>query len=112
MTIRRSKMKTPDEIKREAQELENELRSGGKNFFDVLVKAANLSREAERTEAEMRKPYYDICPDCGAHLDPGEHCDCEGRNRMVDSAEIMKKEASSGEDGNKGRQAHPGRALR
>ena len=105
-------MKTPDEIKREAQELENELRSGGKNFFDVLVKAANLSREAERTEAEMRKPYYDICPDCGAHLDPGEHCDCEGRNRMVDSAEIMKKEASSGEDGNKGRQAHPGRALR
>lgn len=21
--------------------------------------------------------YYDICPDCGAHLDPGEKCDCE-----------------------------------
>ena len=53
MTIRRSKMKTPDEIKREAQELENELRSGGKNFFDVLIKAANLSREAERTEADL-----------------------------------------------------------
>ena len=53
MTIRRSKMKTPDEIKREAQELENELRSGGKNFFDVLIKAAKLSREAERTEADL-----------------------------------------------------------
>ena len=53
MTIRRSKMKTPDEIKREAQELENELRSGGKNFFDVLIKAANLSREAERTAADL-----------------------------------------------------------
>ena len=45
-------MKTPDEIRREAQELENELRSGGKNFFDVLVKAANLS-EAERNEADL-----------------------------------------------------------
>lgn len=51
--IRRHKMKTPDEIRREAQELENELRSGGKNFFDVLIKAANLSREAERTEADL-----------------------------------------------------------
>jgi hypothetical protein len=21
---------------------------------------------------------YKTCPDCGAHLDPGEHCDCPG----------------------------------
>lgn len=21
--------------------------------------------------------YFTICPRCGAHLDPGEHCDCE-----------------------------------
>lgn len=21
-------------------------------------------------------PYYRTCPDCGAHLDPGERCDC------------------------------------
>ena len=20
---------------------------------------------------------YKTCPDCGSHLDPGEHCDCE-----------------------------------
>ena len=20
---------------------------------------------------------FDVCTDCGAHLDPGEHCDCE-----------------------------------
>lgn len=46
-------MKTPDEIRREAQELENELRSGGKNFFDVLIKAANLSHEAEKMEADL-----------------------------------------------------------
>lgn len=25
----------------------------------------------------MKKTYYDTCPYCGAHLDPGEHCDCE-----------------------------------
>lgn len=23
--------------------------------------------------------YYNICPDCGAHLDPGEACDCQDR---------------------------------
>jgi hypothetical protein len=22
------------------------------------------------------RPYYDTCPECGAHLDPGERCDC------------------------------------
>ena len=21
--------------------------------------------------------YYKVCPHCGAHLDPGEPCDCE-----------------------------------
>ena len=22
-------------------------------------------------------PYYTTCPHCGAHLDPGERCDCQ-----------------------------------
>lgn len=22
-------------------------------------------------------PYYNICPHCGSHLDPGERCDCK-----------------------------------
>lgn len=22
-------------------------------------------------------PYFSTCPLCGAHLDPGERCDCE-----------------------------------
>lgn len=27
--------------------------------------------------------YYNTCPECGAHLDPGEECDCrEERVRM------------------------------
>lgn len=21
--------------------------------------------------------YYNVCPDCSAHLDPGEECDCK-----------------------------------
>jgi len=25
----------------------------------------------------MRYTYYRTCPECGANLDPGEHCDCQ-----------------------------------
>lgn len=25
--------------------------------------------------------YYKICPRCGAHLDPGEPCDCEDEKK-------------------------------
>lgn len=32
---------------------------------------------------------YRICPDCGAHLDPGEICDCRGKeNAAPDAANI------------------------
>lgn len=24
-------------------------------------------------------PYYHTCPYCGAHLDPGERCDCQDK---------------------------------
>lgn len=24
-------------------------------------------------------PYYNTCPYCGAHLDPGERCDCQDK---------------------------------
>lgn len=26
-------------------------------------------------------PYYNECPDCGAHLDPGEICGCTGAEK-------------------------------
>ena len=25
--------------------------------------------------------YYRVCPICGAHLDPGERCDCQDEER-------------------------------
>lgn len=28
-------------------------------------------------------PYYKTCPDCGAHLDPGERCDCKMIPRRI-----------------------------
>lgn len=26
--------------------------------------------------------YFKVCPDCGAHLDPGERCDCQGKKPL------------------------------
>lgn len=31
-----------------------------------------------------RYPYYHTCPCCGANLDPGEHCDCEGSRFLTE----------------------------
>lgn len=28
--------------------------------------------------------YYTICPHCGAHLDPGERCDCQDQPENED----------------------------
>lgn len=30
-------------------------------------------------------PYYNICPDCGSNLDPGESCDCQSEKEENDS---------------------------
>lgn len=29
-------------------------------------------------------PYYWTCPNCGAHLDPGEKCDCNNNDKEDD----------------------------
>lgn len=31
--------------------------------------------------------YYRTCPDCGAHLDPGERCDCHDEETNSDDTE-------------------------
>lgn len=31
----------------------------------------------------MEGRYYDVCPFCGAHLDPGENCDCKNSDKYV-----------------------------
>lgn len=33
----------------------------------------------------MEKTYYETCPDCGAHLDPGEKCDCKAEAVKIQS---------------------------
>lgn len=34
--------------------------------------------------------YYKICPHCGAHLDPGEVCDCrETKKTALDATNIQ-----------------------
>ncbi len=30
--------------------------------------------------------YYQVCPNCGAHLDPGEVCDCRDTEKAPASA--------------------------
>lgn len=30
--------------------------------------------------------YYRVCPHCGAALDPGERCDCQGEKKAAVSA--------------------------
>ena len=31
-------------------------------------------------------PYYRICPQCRAYLDPGERCDCQDKEKTAPSA--------------------------
>lgn len=45
-------------------------------------------------EVRMDKKYYDTCPYCKAHLDPGELCDCTGA-----IAEREKRTNGGNEDG-------------
>lgn len=35
--------------------------------------------------------YYNECPNCGAHLDPGERCDCEANKEPVAMRIIVKR---------------------
>lgn len=38
--------------------------------------------------------YYRTCPQCGASLDPGEHCDCE-EETALDAANIQSGKGES-----------------
>lgn len=31
--------------------------------------------------------YYNTCPHCGAHLDPGERCDCQSAGKDEEKRE-------------------------
>ena len=36
-------------------------------------------------------PYYNICPLCGSHLDPGERCDCQDKGQERERQEAAEK---------------------
>ncbi len=42
-------------------------------------------------------PYYNICPYCGSHLDPGERCDCQdkGEPERQETADKTKEAKSA-----------------
>lgn len=42
--------------------------------------------------------YYNVCTLCGAHLDPGEHCDCK-KIKLAKSEEIEKMITINSETG-------------
>ncbi len=42
-------------------------------------------------------PYYNVCPYCGDHLDPGERCDC--LTRRPDDAEDKPATGGDAENG-------------
>ena len=35
----------------------------------------------------MKKEYFETCSCCGAHLDPGESCDCRKTDRNMNQEE-------------------------
>lgn len=43
--------------------------------------------------------YYDVCPKCNAHLDPGERCDCEEEKRKVEESytRLLKVNSETGQ---------------
>lgn len=42
--------------------------------------------------------YYNVCTLCGAHLDPGEHCDCK-KIKLAKNDEIKKMITINSETG-------------
>ena len=56
----------------EANELLNSLND------EAFVQMLDWEENEQCMEGEVEDmPYYGICCFCGAHLDPGEHCDCQ-----------------------------------
>ncbi len=49
------------------------------NFKSNRIPVVDIPQISDEKWNRMaaRHAYFDVCPDCGAHLDPCEKCDCE-----------------------------------
>lgn len=65
-------------IPRNARNAKNVLRSGAQRGVGPFHQG--FQRPARRPR------YYAVCPRCGAHLDPGETCDCVRREESTGQA--------------------------
>jgi len=41
-------------------------------------------------------PYFNVCPDCGGNLDPGERCDCKREAEKREAAAVAVKGGVNG----------------
>lgn len=62
------------------------------------VQKKRMSIHIVTNRKENINMYYTICTLCGAHLDPGEHCDCK-KIKLAKNEEIEKMTTINSETG-------------
>ena len=50
-------------------------------IFRIFGKGAEIEDGRIQINGGRTMSYYKICPSCGAHLDPGEQCSCEKKEK-------------------------------
>ena len=53
-----------------------------------MQKTETSSKRHEHDKEVNPMPYYHTCPQCGAALDPGEHCDCDKAKKQIEAAKV------------------------
>lgn len=50
--------------------------------------------EKIKGKEKSKMAYYNICPNCGCNLDPGERCDCETKTRDISNSITIDKKSN------------------
>ena len=79
-TIYKELQKIRDRIPRNTYKtILGQLRAG--DMIGAAMGVKRLQRQLARADKEGGESMkYKVCPNCGAHLDPAEHCDCETKH--------------------------------